>query len=89
MVVLGILASIIAVTAVLINAEPPDGNGDGSHGRGNGQPEMDDAMAEGHEPFEGTVQLGDMQAMVTVDPAMPGENTITIMFMETAEKPSK
>ena len=50
---------------------------------------MDDAMAEGHEPFEGTVQLGDMQAMVTVDPAMPGENTITIMFMETAEKPSK
>jgi copper transport protein len=49
----------------------------------------DDAMPAGHEPFEGTLPLGDMQAMVTVDPAMPGENTITIMFMETAEKPTE
>jgi copper transport protein len=39
--------------------------------------------AEG-EPFEGTVQLGEMEAMVTVDPATPGQNTITIMFMDPA-----
>jgi hypothetical protein len=30
-----------------------------------------------------------MEAMVTVDPAMPGPNTITIMLMEAAEMPTE
>ena len=52
------------------------------------------AMADGETtpalgPFEGSVILGDMEAMVTVDPAAPGENTITIMFMDAAEPPSE
>jgi copper transport protein len=90
MVELGILASIIAVTAVLINAEPARTELEMEAMSEAGHPAMtDDAMPAGHEPFEGTVQLGDMQAMVTVDPAMPGENTITIMFMESAEKPTE
>ena len=41
-------------------------------------------MPAEHEPFEGTVQLGDMEAMVVVDPAMPGENTITVTLMDPA-----
>jgi copper transport protein len=90
MVELGILASIIAVTAVLINAEPARTEMEMEAMSEAGHPAMtDDAMPAGHEPFEGTLPLGDMQAMVTVDPAMPGENTITIMFMETAEKPTE
>jgi copper transport protein len=39
-----------------------------------------ETMPAGHEPFEETVRLEDMQVMVTVDPAMPGPNTITLMF---------
>lgn len=81
-----IMVSIVAVTAALVNAEPPR----------MAEMEMaaDEHMAmpsveEGHEPFEGSVPLGDMEAMVTVDPAMPGPNTITIAFMESAEPPSE
>jgi copper transport protein len=87
---LGIMTAIVAVTAVLINAEPArtelemEAVSEAEH------PAMtDDAMTEGHEPFEGSVQLGDMEAMITVDPAMPGENTITITFMESAETPTE
>lgn len=81
-----IMVSIVAVTAVLVNAEPPR------------MAEMEMAadehmampgMEEGHEPFEGSVPLGDMEAMVTVDPAVPGPNTIKITFMESAERPSE
>jgi copper transport protein len=87
---LGIMTAIVAVTAVLINAEPArtelemEAMSEAEH------PAMtDDAMTEGHESFEGSVQLGDMEAMITVDPAMPGENTITITFMESAETPTE
>lgn len=88
---LGIMVAIVAVTAVLVNAEPA-------------RTELEMAMADEDEhttmtdgtmtdaeagPFTGSVQLGDMQAEVTVDPAMPGENTITIMFMDAAEAPSE
>jgi copper transport protein len=86
---LSIMVIVVAVTAVLINAEPA-----------RTELEMEAAMAEGEhgvmsddemtaEPFQGAVQLGDMQAEVTVDPAMPGENLITIMFMDAAETPSE
>jgi copper transport protein len=86
---LTIMVAVIGVTAVLINAEPArtelemEAMASDEHGA------MTDGETAVHEPFEGTVQLGDMEAMVTVDPAMPGENTITITFMDTAEPPSE
>jgi copper transport protein len=86
---LTIMVSIVAVTAVLVNQEPAR--------------LADEAMAadehmampgmepEHMEPFEGSVVLGDTEAMVTVDPAMPGSNTVTIMFTDpaVAERVSK
>ncbi|MGH3010255.1 MAG: copper resistance CopC/CopD family protein [Gaiellaceae bacterium] len=87
---LGIMVVIVGITAVLINAEPARTElemegmaAEEDHAT------MTDTMAGEHQPFEGSVQLGDMEAMVIVDPAMPGENTITIMFMETAEPPTE
>jgi copper transport protein len=86
---LTIMVAVIGVTAVLINAEPArtelemEAMASDEHGA------MSDAEAAEHEPFEGRVQLGDLEAMVAVDPAMPGENTITITFMDTAEPPSE
>jgi copper transport protein len=86
---LGIMVAIVAVTAVLINAEPArtelemEAMSEAEH------PAMTDDATEEHEPFEGSVQLGDTEAMVTVDPAMPGENTITITFMPSAEAPNE
>jgi hypothetical protein len=73
---------IVGVTAVLVNQEPARAM----------EMEMasDDQMAmpgmeTGEmEPFEGTVMLGDSEAMVMVDPAMPGPNSITITFMDPA-----
>jgi hypothetical protein len=38
-----------------------------------------------HEAFEGSVMLGETEVMVMVDPAMPGENTIRLTFMEEPE----
>jgi copper transport protein len=78
-----IMVGIVAVTAVLVNTEPARVEAmemaADDHAAMPG-PEM----PAGHEPFEGTVMLGDMEAMVTVDPAMAGENTITIMLMDSA-----
>ncbi|HXV96319.1 MAG TPA: CopD family protein [Gaiellaceae bacterium] len=84
---LGIMVVIIGVTAVLVNSEPARTMAMEMDTAGH--PAMEaDAMAPA-EPFEGSVVLGDMEAMVAVDPATPGENTITITFMETAEPPSE
>jgi len=87
---LGIMVAVIGVTAVLINAEPARTElemaamAEDEHGA-----MTDDGTAGSHEPFSGSVQLGDMRATVTVDPAMPGENTITIAFEPSAETPSE
>ena len=88
---LSIMVAVIGVTAVLINAEPArtelemeDAMAATEHGA-----MAEDETAAEHEPFEGSVQLGDMEAMVMVDPATPGPNTITITFMDTAEPPSE
>ncbi len=84
------MVAVVGVTAVLINAEPArtelemEAMAADEHGA-----MAEDEMAGEHEPFEGSVQLGDMEAMVMVDPAMPGQNTITITFMDTAEPPSE
>jgi copper transport protein len=88
---LGIMVAIVAVTAVLINAEPARTELEMTAMEDEEHPTMTDQAGTGaeHEPFEGTAQLGDLEAMVTVDPAMPGPNTITIMLMESAETPTE
>ena len=84
---LGIMVVIVGVTAVLVNSEPARTMAMEMDAAGH--PAMEeDAMAPA-EPFEGSVVLGDMEAMVAVDPATPGENTIRITFMEGAEPPSE
>ena len=62
---------IVGVTAVLVNSEPSrtlamemDA---GEHAA------IDGETTPSARPFEGTVVLGDMEAMVTVDPAAAGE----------------
>jgi copper transport protein len=76
---LAVMVTIVGVTAVLVNAEPAHtGAEEATHMEG-------PAMAGHGEPFEGTVQLEGTEVMVTVDPAMPGENTITLMFMPLPE----
>jgi copper transport protein len=82
---LGIMVAIVGVTAVLINAEPARTELEMEAAEGDHPAMTGTEMEPGHEPFEGTVQLGESEAMVTVDPAMPGENTITIMFMQAAD----
>ena len=78
-----IMVAIVAVTAVLVNTEPARARAmEMAADKHAAMPGTE--MPAGHEPFEGTVALGDMEAMVTVDPAMPGENTITIMLMDPA-----
>ena len=78
-----IMVAIVAVTAVLVNSEPARMLAmEVEAGDHTVMPGME--MPAEHEPFEGTVQLGDMEAMVVVDPAMPGENTITVTFMDPA-----
>jgi copper transport protein len=87
---LSIMTAVVAITAVLINAEPARTELEmEGMAAGEDHTTMTDTTAGGGEPFEGSVQLGDMEAMVTVDPAMPGENTITIMFVDTAEPPNE
>ena len=78
-----IMVAIVAVTAVLVNSEPARILAmELEAGDHTVMPGME--MPAEHEPFEGTVQLGDMEAMVVVDPAMPGENTITVTLMDPA-----
>ncbi len=78
---LSIMVVIVAVTAVLVNTEPSRTM---AMEMAAGEQMVMPGMEESHEPFEGTVQLGDSEAMVTVDPATPGSNTITITFMDPA-----
>ena len=79
---LGIMVVIVGVTAVLVNSEP-------SRTMAMEMEAGEHVAMEGEtpaaEPFEGSVVLGDMEAMVGVDPAAPGENSITITFMDGAE----
>jgi copper transport protein len=87
---LSIMTAVVAITAVLINADPARTELEmEGMAAGEDHATMTDTTAEGHQPFEGSVRLGDMEAMVTVDPAMPGENTITIMFVDTAGPPNE
>jgi copper transport protein len=82
---LAIMVAIVAVTAVLINAEPARTELEMTAAEGDHATMTGPEMEPGHEPFEGTVQLGQSEAMVAVDPAVPGENMITITFMQAAD----
>jgi copper transport protein len=82
---LAIMVAIVAVTAVLINAEPARTELEMTAAEGDHATMTGPEMEPGHEPFEGTVQLGQSEAMVSVDPAVSGENMITITFMQAAD----
>jgi copper transport protein len=80
---LSIMVVIVGVTAVLVNQEPARMQ--------EMQMAADEHVAmpgmepgQEMEPFEGTVVLADTEATVNVDPAMPGSNTITITFTDSA-----
>jgi copper transport protein len=84
---LGIMVVIVGVTAVLVNSEPSRTMA--MEMDAGGHEVMDGETTPSAGPFEGTVALGDMEAMVMVDPAAPGDNTITITFMDAAELPGE
>jgi copper transport protein len=80
---LAIMVAIVAVTAVLVNAEPARTEAmemeEGAH------TEEPTETAADHEAFEGMVMLGDSEVMVMVEPAMPGENMIRLTFASPPE----
>jgi copper transport protein len=75
---LAIMIAVVAVTAVLINAEPARTEAM-MEGMAMEEGAMD-AEAGDHEAFESDVDLGEMMAHVVVDPAIPGENSIHLTF---------
>ena len=81
---LGIMVAIVAVTAVLVNAEPARTEAAMEMEEGAHTEEPTETAAD-HEPFEGMVMVGDTEVMVMVDPAMPGDNTIRLMFTSPPE----
>ena len=85
---LAIMVAVVAVTAVLVNAEPAR-----TEAMMEGMAMEDGAMgteAGDHEAFESDVDLGEMMAHVVVDPAMPGENSIHLTFEQAdADKLTK
>ena len=85
---LGIMVAIVAVTAVLVNAEPA---------RTEAEMEMEEAAhteettetSADHEAFEEMVMVGDIEVMVMVDPALPGENMIRLTLASPPEDLTK
>jgi copper transport protein len=82
---LGIMVAIVAVTAVLVNAEPARTEMAMEMEEGAAHTEEPTEDAGDHEAFEGMVMLGDSEVMVMVDPAMAGENMITLTFASPPE----
>ena len=76
---LAIMVSIVAVTAVLVNAEPARTEAMMEEGMAMEDDAMD-AGAGDDMAFESDVDLGAMMAHVVVEPAMPGENSIHLTF---------
>jgi len=75
---LAIMVAIVAVTAVLVNAEPARTEAM-MEGMATEEGAMD-AGAGDHEAFESEVDLGELMAHVVVEPAVPGENSIHLTF---------
>jgi copper transport protein len=82
---LAIMVAIVAVTAVLVNAEPARTEAMMEMEEGAAHTEEPTETAADHEAFEGMVMLGDSEVMVMVDPAMPGENMIRLTFASPPE----
>ena len=82
---LGIMVAIVAVTAVLVNAEPARTEAAMEMEEGAAHTEEPTETAADHEAFEGMVMLGDSEVMVMVDPAMPGDNMIRLTFTSPPE----
>jgi copper transport protein len=76
---LAIMVAIVAVTAVLVNAEPARTEAMMEEGMAMEDGAMD-AGTDDHMAFESDVDLGAMMAHVVVEPAMPGENSIHLTF---------
>jgi copper transport protein len=76
---LAIMVAVVAVTAVLVNAEPARTEAMMEEGMAMEDGAMD-AEAGDHMAFESDVDLGAMMAHVLVEPAMPGENSIHLTF---------
>lgn len=76
---LGIMVAIVAVTAVLVNAEPARTEAAMEMEEGAHTEEPTETSAD-HEAFEGMVMVGDSEVTVMVDPAMPGDNMIRLTF---------
>jgi len=75
---LAIMVAVVAVTAVLVNAEPARTEAM-MEGMAMEEGAMD-AEAGDHEAFESDVDLGEMMAHLVVEPAVPGENSIHLTF---------
>jgi copper transport protein len=82
---LGIMVAIVAVTAVLVNAEPARTEMGMEMEEEAAHTESPTESTGGHEAFQGMVMLGDSEVMVMVDPAMPGENMIRLTFTTPLE----
>ncbi len=81
---LGIMVAIVAVTAVLVNAEPARTEAAMEMEEGTHTEEPTETAGD-HEAFEGMVMVGDSEVMVMVDPAMPGDNMIRLTFTSPPE----
>ncbi len=86
---LGIMVAIVAVTSVLINTRPAATELGIAAATTDATPAADTTTGTAPQPFVGSVQLGGLEAGVVVDPAAPGENTITITFDPAAERPAE
>jgi copper transport protein len=75
---LAIMVAVVAITAVLVSAEPAR-----TEAMMEGMAMEDGAMgteAGDQGAFESDVDLGEMMAHLVVEPAMPGENSIHLTF---------
>lgn len=81
---LGIMVAVVAVTAVLVNAEPAAT--EAMMEMEGGDTEMTMEPEAEHEPFEGSAMLGETEVMVMVEPAVPGENMIRLTFVDPPEE---
>jgi copper transport protein len=81
---LAIMVAVVAVTSVLVNAEPARTE---ALMEEMAMEEGMDAAAGDHEAFESDIDLGEIMAHVVVEPAVPGENSIHLTFEQMdAEK---
>ncbi|HEU4450865.1 MAG TPA: CopD family protein [Gaiellaceae bacterium] len=74
-----IMVAVVAVTAVLVNAEPARTEAMGMDDMAMEEDAVGTAAGD-HEAFESDVDLVEMTAHVVVEPAMPGENSIHLTF---------